>query len=57
MSLHDNLDIYDKFIAKKRVEAYKKAMKTITEINFRENLRFFIVEYIPPGNKKKVKNN
>lgn len=52
MSLHDNLDLYDQLIANKRVEAYKKAMKTITELNF----NFFIVEYIPAGNKKKGEN-
>jgi hypothetical protein len=40
-------------IAKKRLEAYKKASKTITELNF----NFFIIEFIPAGRKKKVKNH
>lgn len=42
-----------KLIAEKRLEAFKKANKTITELNF----NFFIIEFIPTGRKKKVKND
>ncbi len=71
MTLQDNLDIYNKMIAKLRVDAFKKANKTITEIYLNQkfdeimgknkvkdhkNFNFYLIEFVPVE-KKGVKNH
>lgn len=51
MTLQDNLDVYDKIIAKRRLNAFKKANKTITEIYL--NIKF---DEIMNRNKKGEKS-
>lgn len=44
MSLQDNLDLYDIAIAKNRIEAFRRANNTITDIYINNNINFFFVE-------------
>lgn len=51
MTLQDNLDLYDIAVAKNRIEAFRRANNTITAIYIKKNIKFFIVELVPVGEK------
>ena len=53
MTLQDNLDLYDVAITKNRIEAFKRANNTITDIYINKNITFFFVEIEFKKNKVK----
>ena len=52
MTLQDNLDLYDVAVAKNRIEAFRRANKTITNI-YQNKINFFFFEIKFKKNKVK----